>query len=85
MTSKVTNSFSKEELESHGITLVYLVNPSTFCPCVKIFNNKDIMWSSMKEFNLTDTFDEVDKFIDETAYKIIYKNRIKKINKIINR
>lgn len=78
----VTGKYTKEELDSHGISLIYLVNPSTFCPFVKIFNNNDVIWSAMKEFNRTDDVDVVNDFIDKTADEIIYKNRSVKIKKI---
>ena len=85
MTSKSTNSFSKEELESHGIWVESMVNPSTFHPYVRIFNRNDIMWSASKEFSGDYTSQDISKFINETVYKIIYKNRRKKINKIISK
>jgi len=81
----VTGKYTKEELNSHGISLVYLVDPKTFAPIIKVFDNNDAIWFDMLKFNRTDDEQIINDFIDKTVDEIIYKNRRKKINNIINR
>lgn len=80
--NRITYRYTKEELESHGLSVVYLVNPSTFCPFVKIMDNNDIMWSASMGFNRTDDEQEIYDYIDKKVYDIIYKNRKEKIKKM---
>ena len=85
MTTKSTNKFTEEDLKSHGIWVESMINSSTFHPYVRIFNRNDIMWSASKEFSGQYTSQDIYNFINETVYKIIYKNRKEKLNKIISK
>ena len=83
--NKVTKKYSKEFLESHGIWITYMLNPSTFNPFIKFFSKHDLEWSVEKEFNKEIDSDVIDDYIDSVVEEIVYKNRSNKIKKIIKR
>jgi len=83
--NKITRKYSKEFLNSHGIWIEYMVNPSTFNPHVIFFSKHDIFWKKEKEFNKETTYEKIDDYIDEVVDKLIILNRNKKIKKILNK
>jgi hypothetical protein len=83
--NKVTKKYSKEFLDSHGIWITYIISPITFNPFIKFFSKHDLEWTEGKEFDKSIDIEKVDNYIDSVVEKIIYKNRSKKIKKIISR
>lgn len=81
MMNSITRKYTKEDLEAKGIWINYLINPSTFAPCITIFSVDDK--ESFKEFEKETTREEIDKFIDEWVDEILMKKRNRKITKIL--
>lgn len=82
--NRATKKYSKEFLDSHGIWIEYIVNPSTFKPHFIFFSKHNINWKLEKEFDVTND-KKTEYYINEIVDELITLNRNMKIKKILNR